>query len=150
MHVERLKHLIKVMQNNAGRELDMNTWFQGDQEFKGHQKIRRVRCGYTACALGTAALNPTFQRQGLYLENGHSEPDNMAEVYYRNVDGIEAGAQFFGIQNTSAIYLFDPWYYRETLDGPAAAEVINRLQILLTLGEASLGYYIECYRQAAV
>lgn len=57
-------------------------------------------CGTAACALGSAALWPRFQKQGLTLE------DNLP--IFKDRLGIDAGVLFFGLTPSTAVSLFTP------------------------------------------
>lgn len=62
MRRRRLNRLAKILSNTTPWEFDMSTWGEhtGDHKPEEHNY-----CGTTACALGSAALDPEFQRRGL-------------------------------------------------------------------------------------
>jgi hypothetical protein len=144
MKRKRLEHLIKVLEKHNGDELQMDYWYRQDDDMPYGKEIKKVRCGYQACALGTAAMDRTFREEGLHLM---STGGPWADVRYRGRSSFGAAREFFDIAYLTARYLFDPCYYRQGdfTDGAAAYEVINRIQILLNLGDEALHEYVESY-----
>jgi len=65
MHVERMQHLLTVMQAVRDDQLpfDLNTWVWPTVE--SVLDVAGEVCGTTCCALGWAALDQSFQKQGL-------------------------------------------------------------------------------------
>lgn len=95
----RLVRLAKMLENwTEERErlecpvrFDMNDWY----------------CGTAACALGSAALHPYFNRHGLALRGWSAAPT------YKSYAGYGAASQFFGIPRAQACWLFDPGEYTQ-------------------------------------
>jgi hypothetical protein len=148
MNRRRLKRLISVLETHNDHRLRMDFWYwQRDPVPTEGPFLKPAECRYTACALGTAALDPGFRRAGLRLVTGPATGMRSAEVYFKGEEGYRAAQKLFDIGGDAATVLFSPLTYRhvDKRDGRAAFEVINRLQILLNLGEESLVEYERCY-----
>lgn len=75
---------------------------------------RVVGCGFAACALGWAALDPEFRRAGLlFVVDTDSNFVIEAEVEYRGLTADEAGAAFFGLTSDEAALLFVPSFHAD-------------------------------------
>jgi len=92
--------------------------------------LRKSPCGTTACALGWAALEPSFKAAGLKFATPRNDPArNFHDTVYGTVvaasvlatgkkavtsktpANFNAGAEFFGIDLKTSFYLFDPKNY---------------------------------------
>ena len=101
-------HLVKNVRHKA---FNMNTWCYYDEE----------SCGTAACALGHAAMIPSFRRAGLKLsESSSREPE------HNGVHGYLAGASFFGIDYWQSDWIFNPMWYRA--NHPTRFEVAKRIR----------------------
>ncbi len=108
MNIERLQHLITILQNVKPEAFDLSAW----------------HCGTVACAVGHACLDPVFNRQGLKLWDAGS---GLIPCY---ADNIRWGAvhEFFDLTYNQAQHLFSDSAYR----GAATARyVIARIESLI-------------------
>ena len=152
MRKDRLQELRKVMQRvkpevklgpNDTRVFDMDNFFamrvkppSVSLDARGVCRSEEGFCHTAACALGTAALHPPFNRAGLRIRidpdkvdqarrdrarNGYEDIDNEVyvggEVQYLSRSGeeftdFEAGEKFFGLTEKESDHLFDPGSYR--------------------------------------
>ena len=67
----------------------------------------RIRCDTAACALGSAALDPWHNAQGLRFP----KKGGWAPYYGGSTDGVEAGRRFYGITYGESEWLFIPEQY---------------------------------------
>ena len=112
MNIPRLKHLITILKNVPPENFDIKNW----------------TCGTAACALGWAARDPEFNKQGLCMvtESGATYPGFDGEV------GFTAGALFFDLPRSQSGRLFDGWNYpKMSLKDVTAQHVIERIKELL-------------------
>jgi hypothetical protein len=84
MRIDRLNHLITVLEGvkAAKRKFDMHAWLT-------HETVEKPKdeyCGTVACAMGYAALDPTFIEQGLSLTVKIEMNDSWK---HKNVKGIK-------------------------------------------------------------
>lgn len=119
MNIEKMKHLKVVLEGvrDRGDRFDINIWHQYDR-----------RCRTAACALGWAAEDPTFRRQGLNLipiGYGGSVPT------YTYVGGLAAGMLFFDLSEPETFWLFKAEAREQSIH-----EVIFRVQFLIKKHEA--------------
>lgn len=119
-----------------------------------------MSCNTSACALGLAALLPEFNKMGLGFETVpiyecSYDPDTKSylpekqrtvvryhmEPEYNGLEGFDAGAEFFGLSASEAMYLFDPSHYPYNKRAMAEGElyVAARIDALLR-GEADVTY----------
>jgi hypothetical protein len=71
--------------------------------------MEQWKCDTSACALGWASLDPTFNKEGLTLEWGPNYWGEPAWIpTYAGSTMYDAGARFFGITESEAQQLFDP------------------------------------------
>lgn len=94
-------------------------------------------CGTTACAVGWATV--CFPRSGLRLVDDDGDDDGWADdidikYTYRGeeFEGIDAAGKFFGIDDSTASYLFLPESYPEKRRGRKS--VINRIREVVERG----------------
>lgn len=83
-------------------------------------------CGTAACAVGHAAMDPWFQKRGLFLECylwGNYSPK------YRDIHGEQAVCEFFELDESTMQYLFMASSYIS--EEPTTAEVAARISGLL-------------------
>lgn len=81
------------------------------------QVLPTMSCNTFVCALGLAALDPEFNKQGLTFDLlGSTMIGATARMIpqFEGEDGMEAGAAFFGIGLEDSHYLFDPDSYDGT------------------------------------
>lgn len=144
MNTERLRQLANLLHADAanpnGVKFDLGVWaspgdptktdeatsYKFDEplpdldlaHFDGAKvKPIQVSCNTFACALGLAALDPEFQKQGLSYTFLHGHRDvwvgNMIPTFDGEM-GWDAGAKFFGITVDDSRYFFDPDCYAST------------------------------------
>ncbi len=98
--------------------------------------IRINGCGTTACALGHIASDPYAIERGLTLMV-LAAPFGDIAPQYKNEIGFGAGMGYLGIEKLTAELLFDPDEYEDEKDWRKPQAVIDRLQLLLDVGEDS-------------
>jgi hypothetical protein len=96
MNVERLKNLLRVLEEVKERQLpfEMQWWFSRDGVSSGDE------CGSAACALGWACRDPWFQEQGLQSDDVTNEP------MYDGDCGLVAGMRLFELTYSESADLF--------------------------------------------
>lgn len=106
MNIDRLQHLHDILGNiPTSVTFDLQNWY------------RVNTCGTTACAGGYAAMDPTFNKQGLSLHPHYDSPR------YGGHDGFWALEDFFGLNEEEVNYLFDHGTYSSTdWNSPAAVQ----------------------------
>lgn len=111
--LERLAQLLEnwsvekkllVAQNNKVKSFDIHSW----------------QCGTAACALGSAAMLPEFNKSGLKIEGAPT---------FKGHDEYRAGEKFFGITYDQSLFLFNPLCY-ESLH-PTPKTVAKRVREIL-------------------
>lgn len=126
MNRERLQHLITVLRQVEEQEkqrsseqsqLIMSSWYRPkDVAYEDFLTVAQLNqeqassptCGFAACALGWAALDKTFQEQGLkpaFAPLGYYIPT------YGDFYGYRAAQAFFVLSERWADFLFDPSTY---------------------------------------
>ena len=134
-HPERLLMLADMLDN---LQLPSNAEFNmgGFGDHVGlHEPEEQNYCGTSACALGWAALNPEFNKLGLKMEWYRTVYSDLKEtqrfigsVVYKGDSDFDAAAEFFGIDDESANYLFDPWEYDYDVNEIAREVVSARIR----------------------
>lgn len=114
--LRRLRKLRDILHQRARaprKTFCMEIWHREDRE-----------CATAACALGWAAMNPTFMKKGLRLiMAGYA---NKKIPAFKRARGVPAGAKFFGISEGEAGSVFTPSNARG--DTPrAVARQVQRL-----------------------
>jgi len=154
MNIEALKHLIAVLEKikREKRPFDLGNWVTYDKN--------KPVCGTACCAMGYAALDPTFQAAGLtfHIEDPDGVEINIEtvkdfnklnelayvdddEFYFKfeNIrdNGYEIAKKLFGFEEyiTTEI-LFYPGYYEDNKQKPK--DVIDRIMYLIDNGENAL------------
>lgn len=84
----RLERLYEIVKSIPYKQFDMNTWGE-----------RKPKCGTVACALGWAARDKGFRKEGLHLDGG-GLPTFNGEF------GSAAGREFFNLSIGDADDLF--------------------------------------------
>lgn len=119
MHVERLERIAELLRtvaqtpvNERPQEFDLEKWY----------------CLTSACAIGLAALNPWFQKQGLCLQREDKEGPYIP--VFGRFEGFEAVEKFFEISNLQSRLLFFPDEYSPCDWGNPLA-VARRVESLL-------------------
>ena len=112
MNKERLLRLARdILPNVPEEKFNLKTW----------------KCGSAACAVGWAASDPQFKKEGFKLYSGLFGPDDNRQVFtpsYGDLGGWSAVEKFFGIDFDHAQYLFSDEAY-----GSATKEhVIQRIE----------------------
>lgn len=132
--LRRMKRLAKILQehHDNGKLFNMAEWLhdyrKGDGLGRPHGKEANW-CGTSACALGLAALDPVFNKQGLRRVDDSItfSPRKKAYAPY----GIDAGATFFGIYRNVAEFLFLPNQYSMPAEAITTQHVLHRVQHLI-------------------
>lgn len=118
MHVERLTKLAELLENLHPSKFFIREWASGSSN----------GCGYAACAVGTACLDPWFNEQGLKFDDPldtalavFSEYEEAMGVKNRTLglmpvyvedEGWDAVCMFFEIAPDDADYLFSGERYQ--------------------------------------
>lgn len=113
MHRQRLEHLKQIIADTQPCKLNMNVW----------------SCGTVHCALGAAACDPEFMKQGLQLVTVPvgDGPDEVSPCY-ENQTGFSAGAAFFNMTFAESVFLFNPASYHD--DEPNSMEKIGKNDVI--------------------
>jgi hypothetical protein len=156
MNVERLTHLLEIMEGVRDRQLSFNigAWLTHPPASQSPKEPKDQWCGTTACALGYAALDPIFSEAGLKIKFDGRIIDTLEEfntivhdgtknrrgigvwdvsISYNGEIAYEAGAAFFGISDQASEWLFDNMNYdRSEYNNPSA--VIARIKKVIERG----------------
>lgn len=97
--------------------------------FSGNMPVEPNYCHTTGCALGWAASDTEFRKEGLILIKTALGPAHPLDMNTGNRD-YAAGASFFGLSMIESKYLFDMGYY-EKLDHKNPNAVVERIDQLL-------------------
>ena len=89
-------------------KFDLEFWGQQRSTKIGKKVPTKLSCATDACAVGTAMLLPSFQKQGLKCSVG---PEGDMYPIYKGYGGWGAVEKFFLIDNTDAISLFESGSY---------------------------------------
>ena len=130
MNIKRLEHLRTIMLNLYENDLraknndtiigfDLSGWIdEVPADVFGRVDVRHKDCGAVACAMGHAALDPEFNKQGLTLseeEDGeYGEPEYRLDADSWAYSGWEAATEFFDIKGSQSRWLFDNDNYPHT------------------------------------
>lgn len=118
LRLKRLRQLKYMMENHnkifTTVKFNLNLWFMAPKrELCGTDN----RCKSAACVLGSAALYDPFIAEGLKLssprESLQSYGKMIAEPVYKSWTGSIAGAEFFGLTYSEAVWLFMPDNYKD-------------------------------------
>lgn len=137
MNKERLLHLIEVLESNHETTFDMDSW-GADLLFRDNERSEvKFDCGFSACALGHAALDPEFISQGLKLDfNDGARGCNGTIVFQDHID-FKAGEIFFDISEEEAIFLFDPSEYMDGYEEDASIQFYLKISEETSFKESS-------------
>lgn len=151
MNVERLNHLITILEEAAAKEkkFHMGAWGKLDER-------KPNICNTAACALGTAAMNKQCIEDGLVMVAWYCIDEEsitwpltdtaawdrvfaaMAEGHgvdlvprYDERDGYCAGMEYYGINEEQANHLFDPGSYEGLVSNIRPYDVIERVRDVL-------------------
>lgn len=114
MRIDRLQHLITILQLVPLERFSLRTW----------------KCGTTACAVGWACMDPLFNLQGLiHYGSGpyYEKPDAEPNEFYTHWAAVE---MFFGLDEEQALHLFSPTHYNN-VRRPIPQDVIARIEALI-------------------
>ena len=115
-HLDRLIKWRDFMKTVKPSKFDFSDWGTTRTGANGEPNV----CGTTACGLGWAGSMPAFRKRGLRLE--FNKEDYGDEDIYVSGDvvlldkdgnslyGEEAGAEFFGLEESEAYHLFIPGF----------------------------------------
>ena len=115
MNIQRLHRLIQIMEKvrDEKRPLYMGAWVMRQyDDWGGLRPIPSLatppeECGTASCALGWAARDHEFIKEGLSLSGVAPHYIGPYHDYY----GYTAGAKFFGITMDQSLHLFSPDAY---------------------------------------
>jgi hypothetical protein len=95
-------------------------------------KVKKLHCGFAACAMGWAALHPPFKEAGLELSLTIDDDGFQSTgISYDGNYGYLAAASFFDIPHVDAEYLFSPQAYGLVGRDITPAMVAQRITELL-------------------
>jgi hypothetical protein len=156
MNRERLEHLIDVLLevDRKERGFSLETWAGNINSVMDCSLVHAEpnTCGTACCALGYAALDPQFRREGLklfvraqgrgwhvgqLLDRTHSTMPKTVDISFVDFHGYQhfyAAAVFFGIEEETAKWLFHPSRYDHNRVKPI--DVRRRVRYVLANGEA--------------
>lgn len=112
MNIERLKHLITVLEKVEPERFDLNGWVSS--------------CGAAACAVGWAARDAEFQRQGLTLDVWEHD----SHPTFARYESWDAVRRFFDLSSRESMHLFSLAAY-DTDEQPHPSHVIARIRELI-------------------
>lgn len=139
-NMRALSRLMRRLQKERAM-FNMNKWAGHEHSVFEENNV----CGTTCCALGHAALQPFFQKQGLQLRTVFTlrpkvitsyealdrrlerDPDETLSVYLENQKGYDAGAELFGISRQQAFLLFNPGRYRGRVEPRHVADRVDKM-----------------------
>lgn len=111
MNTARMNHMLVILKAplKMDQEFNMGLWFRPDP----------LSCGYSACAIGCAALDRKFNKEGFGLQrptrvNWSQQPSYRSSDYPVQLLGFDAVTEFFDLSYDDAQHLFDPHRYRNT------------------------------------
>ncbi len=120
MHIERLKHMTKLLRSIPPQNFNLTDWTEADEGIVDTQQA--IECGTVCCAVGWACSDPWFIEQGLHWGS-----------YTRPVFGEycswSAVEEFFELTEADARHLFDSDCYRTATVKPNT--VANRIYSLI-------------------
>ena len=122
-----------TLYEQSGEQFDLGRWYM---------QTTKVECGFSACAMGHAALDSRFRKMGLKL----TQDQYGFDVSYEGVDNFDGVLDFFKIVPTEkldqddnqeiAYILFSPSSYPEHLKGDKLIiQVIRRIERLIEMGQ---------------
>jgi|GEM_PF-5166409 len=111
------------------KNFDLSSFGYVPVEAIANKKVKELKCGSSACALGTAALHPWFISKGLKWSSAYKYDEE--ELRFKCITGVtpidvefqgyvnfDAATMFFGITKNQADYLFDPANYPHSHRSP--------------------------------
>lgn len=112
--LERLRGILTDFQPPRDFRFDMGFFYLKHQ------------CETVGCALGYAAMDPEFNRQGLKVVLDCADRSN---IQFENYLGFKAGREFFGLSDSQTTYLFSSFTYPTSAATPH--DVADRITELL-------------------
>ncbi len=108
---------------------DMGHWGERNWDWDCVEPLANPLCNTTACALGHAAMIPSFRSQGLKLvwSGRRLHETGRASVFFGDAEGTEAGEAFFRITEDVARALFGGSFSRGHRTSRQVAGAIERL-----------------------
>jgi len=135
LRLNRLNHLVEVMQAVPPKKFFMGAWMDPDffnkpTRVEAPDTFIKVSCTTAACALGWAAMDRQFMLAGLSVV----EQSDCGEVRLDSREDLsdgEVGMEFFGLNEDEVDDLFDPdGYDLYTLD-VKPRHVISKIKRLI-------------------
>lgn len=136
MNKKRLLRVAEILEEHAAarkKGFNMNMWIElmkepdgvirGEVDLRSSKKILR-ECGYTACAVGEACLDPKLRAQGLRFE---IDDDGYGWPAYDGFEASDAVEMFFNLSDLEGAYLFLPEHYEEK-EWRSRKAVANRIR----------------------
>jgi hypothetical protein len=113
MHVERLTKLAELLDRVEAEKKPFDIWFW-------YTPNTNHPCGFAACAVGHAMVDPWFISQGLTKNYEHNNGPHYNDKYE-----MEAVQEFFSLSSTDADTLFAAECYDYD---PTAADVAAKIR----------------------
>lgn len=104
MNIERLQHLITVLEGIPTDNFDLSGWTQSSIPDDANQQ-ELIECGTVCCAVGWACLDPKFNAEGLTWDDWKDSPEFGSDTSW---DAVEL---FFGIRYAVAETMFSDESY---------------------------------------
>lgn len=139
MNKKRLLKLADLLEADAkkkkGVKFDLGTWASpidksGYQlRFDRQQKTVPVNCNTAACAVGLAAISGAFRRSGLTFTYAGSDDDGyrLSPKFGGHTD-MHAAAALFGVELSTAEWLFLPDFYKRSTGATGERAVAKRIR----------------------
>ena len=136
VRIPRLEHFVEVMKAVPKKKFNIDNWRE-DNHYNEPLKVTipdtfvKLDCRSVACALGWAALDKKFRRQGLKWVNKYnmSEGKSTLQLVYKDVTYEKAGGEFFGLDSLETNDLFFPDSYSEIYVEPK--HVVKKIKALI-------------------
>lgn len=134
MNEDRLLKLAELLEADAdspkGVKFDLALWgCRDDLSDRTRPRSIKVDCGTTACAIGFACISNVFEEEGFAgkLVTKNTGSGNNVIPQFDGREGMGAVTEFFGIDYSEAMNLFDNYAYeRHERSGKAGKLAVSR------------------------
>lgn len=120
MNAERLLKLAELLETKVSRKsFNFDVFYMTDE---------KKECGYVACAIGHAMIDPWFTRRGFKKGKRSRTVFNKdhATPHYKGKYGWDAVENFFDLSFEEAIFLFTNYYSQERVTPKQVAKRIRK------------------------
>lgn len=134
--LRRLNHFVAVLEAVPVKKFRMShflkeNYFDNPLHVTVPANFIQVKCQTAGCGLGWAALDKTFRKAGLRVKSEEFGLEIYGNVFFKDEEGIGAGAGFFGITRDEAEKLFLEVPYRIVSDKIKPRHVIAKVKKLI-------------------